>query len=272
MNASVLIDGRRAPDVARALQAGERGFHYGDGLFETVLIRDARARFLDDHLSRLARGCQSLGIQAPSHALLQGDIERLAAGCAAGVLKIIITRGAGTRGYRPPSPAGEPTRFVALYPAPSFASSAPIRLRWSATRLGRNARLAGIKHLNRLEQVLAQSEWHDASIEEGLMLDTEGELVSGTASNVFLVRDEVLLTPDLRFCGVQGVMRTQVIRAALGLGLTVSEQPLWPCDLEAASEVFVTNAVRGIRPACQLENLHWADSSIAGKLKEVLEC
>lgn len=272
MSAAILIDGQAPLDETRALHAGERGFHYGDGVFETALVRDQRVRFLDDHLSRLMRGCKSLGIQAPRRTVLQADIERLSAGCTIGVLKIIVSRGAGTRGYRPDAHTREPTRFVAMYPAPSCAPARPIRLRWCETRLSRNARLAGIKHLNRLEQVLAQSEWRDGRIGEGLMLDTEGELVGGTASNVFLLRDGVLATPDLRFCGVQGVMRTQVIRAAAALGISVVEEPLWPHDLERASEVFVTNAVRGIRPVQALGTLRWRETTVAHRLKEALQC
>ncbi|AMN46993.1 4-amino-4-deoxychorismate lyase [Steroidobacter denitrificans] len=272
MSAAILIDGQPPLEEARALHASERGFHYGDGVFETALVRDERVRFLDDHLSRLAHGCKSLNIQAPRRAVLQADIARLSTGCAMGILKIIVSRGAGTRGYRPDAHAGEPTRFVAMYPALPRAPARPIRLRWCETRLSRNARLAGIKHLNRLEQVLAQAEWRDDRIAEGLMLDTEGELVSGTASNIFLLRDGMLATPDLRFCGVQGVMRAQVIRAAAGLGIAVVEEPLWPHDLEQASEVFVTNAVRGIRPVQALGNLRWSETTVACRLKKVLEC
>jgi 4-amino-4-deoxychorismate lyase len=139
-------------------------------------------------------------------------------------------------------------------------------LRWCDTRLARQPLLAGIKHLNRLEQVLAQSEWSDERVQEGLMVDTEGELIGGTASNVFVVRDGTLLTPDLRFCGVRGVMRGQVIACARRLGLPVSEEPLWPEDLQSAKEVFVTNAVRGIRPAATLGDLAWSDHAVARRL------
>src|SRR5690606_19955947 len=157
-----------------------------------------------------------------------------------------------------------------LYPAPEHNPTRGLRLRWCRTRLGRNASLAGIKHLNRLEQVLAQAEWNDAATAEGLMLDTEGELVSATASNVFIVRDGVLLTPDLRFCGVRGVMREQVLRAASELGIAASEEPLWPSDVEAAEEVFLTNAVRGIRSVASLGTLEWERTRIADRLRGAL--
>jgi 4-amino-4-deoxychorismate lyase len=128
-----------------------------------------------------------------------------------------------------------------------------------------------MKHLNRLEQVLAQMEWNDPAIAEGLMLDTEGELVCGTSSNVFVVRDGVVTTPDLRFCGVAGVMRAKVLEAAAQLGIPSSEEPLWPHDVETASEVFVTNAVRGVRSVRALEALHWDGASVAQRLRGALQ-
>jgi len=186
------------------------------------------------------------------------------------VLKIVVSRGVGPRSYRP-SARSKITRIVALYPAPPQPAGSRLALRWCETRLGRNPRLAGIKHLNRLEQVLAQAEWQDESIIDGLMLDTEGEVVSSTASNVFLVRGGVLVTPDLRFSGVLGVMRAEVLRLAKELGIAVSEEPVWPRDVEAASEVFITNAVRGIRSVTELGALRWTDAPIADRLREALD-
>ncbi len=192
----------------------------------------------------------------------------MSAAASRGVLKIIVTRGASGRGYRP-SAVSTATRIVALHPLRETPRDG-LRLRWCDTRLGRNARLAGIKHLNRLEQVLAQSEWREGEFDEGLMMDTEGELVCATAGNVFAVRDGALITSDLRFCGVQGVMRAQVIEAAAKLRIGVSVEPLWPQDLQAASEVFITNAVRGIRTATSLDSLQWSDSTVATRLARAL--
>jgi 4-amino-4-deoxychorismate lyase len=201
--------------------------------------------------------------------VLEQEIKKVTANLRSAVVKIIVTRGVGARGYRPSS-AGLATRVVASYAAPDIESDRMLSIRWCETRLGRNERLAGIKHLNRLEQVLAQAEWHDVSIDEGLMLDTEGELVCGTASNVFLVREGMLLTPDLRYCGVRGVMRGQVLRAAGQLGIAVSEEPLWPHDVEAAEEVFLTNAVRGIRPVRILGTKEWTRREVANAFKAAL--
>jgi 4-amino-4-deoxychorismate lyase len=270
MTLAVLVNGRRPQDLDHALALNDRGFQYGDGVFETALVRQGAVRFFEAHLARLYEGCARLGITPPERSALRDEVESVVKDVRHAVLKITITRGSGARGYRAAA-AHDATRVVALYAAPEVDANRLLRLRWCETRLGRNARLAGLKHLNRLEQVLAQSEWDDPAIDEGLMLDTEGELVCGTTANVFIVKDGVLLTPDLRYCGVRGIMRGQVLRAAAALGVQVSEEPLWPADLETAQEVFVTNAVRGIRSVGQLDALRWSDTSLASALRGALQ-
>ena len=269
MTAAVLINGMSPTDPLQAIAVEDRGLHYGDGLFETALLVNGRVQFLEQHLRRLALGCERLGIVPPDPAALRADIQRLGGSAERAVLKVVVSRGIGPRSYRPSS-RSKTTRIVALYPAPPQPAGPGLVLRWCETRLGRNARLAGIKHLNRLEQVLAQAEWDDEAIVDGLMLDTEGELVSGTANNVFLVRSGALVTPDLRFCGVLGVMRAEVLRLARELEIAVSEEPLWPHDVEAASEVFITNSVRGIRSVTKLGAQRWTDTSVADRLRQAL--
>lgn len=268
MTLALLVNGAAPANASQAIAADDRGLQYGDGLFETALLIDGRVRFLEDHLERLFRGCERLGIDAPDRRTLLDEITHVSAAANRGVLKIIVTRGAGGRGYRPPA-ATSATRIVALHPLKETPQHS-LQLRWCETRLGRNARLAGIKHLNRLEQVLAQSEWREGEFDEGLMMDTEGELVCATAGNVFAVRDGALITPDLRFCGIRGVMRSQVIKAAAKLGIAVSEEPLWPHDLDTASEIFITNAVRGIRSATSLDSLQWSETTVASRLARAL--
>ena len=261
---AMLVNGQSS----QLIPADDRGFQYGDGLFETTLLVRGRVRFLDAHLQRLFTGCARLGIGPPDEQTLRSEIAQVTAGTDRGVLKVIVTRGSGGRGYRPSSVAAT-TRIVALHPF-NHAPQGALRLRWCDIRLGRNARLAGIKHLNRLEQVLAQSEWQEGEADEGLMLDTEGEVVCATSANVFAVREGALITPDLRFCGVHGVMRAQVLKAAPKLRLAVSEEPLWPHDLETASEVFITNAVRGIRSVASLDSMQWSETSVATRLAHAL--
>lgn len=264
---NALVNGVAIAAGAPAIVSADRGLNYGDGVFETMLLSDGRVRFLDAHLERLALGCRRLQITAPGADVLHNEIASLSASQRNGVVKIVVTRGSGGRGYRPDA-GSPPTRIVSLHDLPEMSSV--IRARWCTTRLSRNPTLAGIKHLNRLEQVLAQQEWQDPAIGEGLMLDYEGELVCATAANVFLVRAGTLHTPDLRNCGVRGIMREAVIRTAKQLGMTVYEQALWPESLATADAVFVTNAVRGVRSIVALDGRTWQEDRVTQTLREAL--
>jgi len=248
---AALVNGWPVTDATHALSVEERGLSYGDGLFETMLLRAGEVRFIDFHFARLQRGCERLGIAAVDEASFRSDVASVTGGHRDGIVKLIVTRGSGGRGYRALSTL-TPSRIVLLYPPINPGNNAGITIRWCTTRVARNAQLAGIKHLNRLEQVLAQREWDDPSIAEGLLLDTEGEVVSATSGNVFLVSDGLLVTPDLRFSGVRGVMREAILSWAARHDLPTVERAVWPDELERASELFVCNAVRGIRPVIAL--------------------
>jgi 4-amino-4-deoxychorismate lyase len=251
----VLINGVRPAAAAHALDAADRGLHYGDGLFETMLLSKGRVPLLSDHLQRLAHGCVRLALPGPDLRVLEQEIQRICGAARDGVVKLVLTRGAAGRGYAP-APTASLTRMIALYP-PVAASSFEVTVRWCGIRLGRNPHLAGIKHLNRLEQVLAQAEPAAAGADEGLLLDSAGEVVSAVSSNLFLVRDGALCTSDLQQCGVKGVMRGRVLRIATAAGIVVREGALCPQDVERADEVFLTNAVRGLRPVVALEARRW---------------
>ncbi|TVQ46036.1 MAG: aminodeoxychorismate lyase [Gammaproteobacteria bacterium] len=245
-----LIDGRRA----RSVPVGDRGLQYGDGLFETLAVVDGRVRLLPLHLARLAEGCRRLRLPAPPADLLAGELGRLARGQVRAVLKLIVTRGDGQRGYAPPQPT-QPRRLLGRFAWPAWSRSHythGVAVRVCETRLGPNPALAGIKHLNRLEQVLARAEWRDARWQEGLMLDDGRRVVCGTMSNVFAVREGCLETPSLARCGVAGVMRGMVQREAARLGLPSREGELDLDALAAADELFLTNAIIGIWPIRRL--------------------
>jgi 4-amino-4-deoxychorismate lyase len=230
----------------------DRGLAYGDGLFETMAATDGRVHHLELHLARLEEGCRRLGIPMPSPGLLEEECGRVLEGLGNGTVKLIVTRGPGPRSYRPPA---EPrvTRIVtSAAPRARGDVLAPIAVRLCQTRLGQNPLLAGLKHLNRLEQVMACAEWDDPAVAEGLMLSMDGRLVCATAANVFVAIGGRLVTPAIRDCGVSGVMRQVVLMAASELGIPVGVEDLRPEVLDAADEVFVTNAVAGIRPVGEL--------------------
>jgi 4-amino-4-deoxychorismate lyase len=274
---AVLLDGKRVdagPSVCevRPLLL-DRGLHFGDGLFETIACIRGRPRFLKEHLERLARGCERLGIAAPPPEL-RVEVEHLASGAERALVKVLYTRGAATaRGY---APSGEehPTRVVLRYAWPhedARCASQGVAVQMAALTLGENPRLAGIKHLNRLELVLARAELAGSPRDEALLLTGSGHLVSGTMSNVFLVHGGRIETPRLDRCGVAGVMRRVVLRAAAEAGLPVEELLLTQADLDSAQEVFLTNVRIGIWPVRAIHSRNLVPGPITRRLQQLIQ-
>lgn len=266
----VLVNGRVASEIA----VTDRGLHYGDGLFETIAIFNEHPvpTLYCRHLKRLAEGCRRLGITIPRRAVLDREVARVCRGVLRGVLKVIVTRGSGGRGYRPAQPI-QATRILSVYPwpnYPAFFAEDGITLRICRTLLGRNPVLAGMKHLNRLEQVLARGEWDDPLIPEGLMLDSEGEVIEGTMSNVFIFKNKRLLTPDLSQCGVAGIMRGFILEQATALGVKAAVRPLRLADIEQADEFFVCNSLIGLWPVRHLEGHHYSLGPLTQRLRRLL--
>ncbi len=207
-------------------------------------------------MRRLCQGCDRLGIHRPDTGLLRDEAIQEAGKMPKGVLKILITRGPGGRGYSPPA-SQQPCRALHTFPWPPYPADRVRRgvdVRVCDFRLGRNSRLAGIKHLGRLEQVLARSEWNEPAIAEGLMLDTEGRVIEGTMTNLFLRKGDRLYTPDVSDCGTAGIVRELVMDMAGESGLTLSVTDLYPEDVFAADGAFLTNSVIGFWPVRKLEH------------------
>lgn len=264
----ILVNGSECASI----DATDRGFTVGDGLFETIAIRDGGPRLWQAHAERLLDGCRRLAIPAPSMDDLRLELERARAGAASGSARITVTRGPGPRGYAPPS-APAPTRVVAFYPTTDTKPHrAGFTLRWCHTRLALQPALAGLKHLNRLEQVLARAEWDDPAIDEGIMLATDGRVVECVMSNLFLVNDRTLVTPALDECGVCGVMRRQILETARRQGIDTEVRRVEPDEVQRADAVFVTNAVRGIVAVERIDDLRYArDEPIVRQLMDCME-
>lgn len=234
----------------------DRGLHYGDGLFETIACLGGRPRFLSLHLERLTRGCKRLGLTPPGNVELRRELTAIAALTDRAIVKLLLTRGpAAARGYGV-SGSEKATRLALRYrwdaDDPRLAEQG-VRVRTAALRLAENPPLAGLKHLNRLEQVLARREWTDPQIAESLMFSSAGRLVSGVMSNVFLVEGGKLRTPQLDRCGVAGIMRQVVLREAAHLGIAAEEAALGSEDLTRARELFLTSALIGVRPVSAVD-------------------
>lgn len=270
---AVLING----EAAGGLSPLDRGLHFGDGVFETIACLHGRPRFLSLHLERLAHGCRTLGFPPPPAAELRAEAARLAGGHERAIVKLIVTRGPATlRGYAV-SGREQATRLAIRYPwlvEDPVLQQQGVSVRMAAMRLGENPALAGLKHCNRLEQILARSEPHAAASAEALMLSRSGKLISGTMTNVFLVdgppESPRLRTPAIDLCGVAGVMRRVVLREAARAGIPATECALWPADLAGAAEVFLTNARVGIWPVAGVEERTLTPGPLTRRLQSLL--
>jgi 4-amino-4-deoxychorismate lyase len=234
------------------VNVADRGLQYGDGLFETLRMSAGCLEFADRHWRRLQTGCERLGIAFPGQTIIENDIIKLVEQQQDAVIKVIITRGQGGRGYRP-TPDLQPTRIVSMHPVPLQPATEGVAVRLSQTRLSINPRLAGIKHLNRLEQVLARQEWSDPGVYESLMFDTAGRLVCGTMSNVFFRAGDRYLTPSVEQCGIAGVTRSVILDILESRNMPVQVDTIKIDDIEQVDEMFLCNSVFGIIPVRELE-------------------
>jgi len=267
------VDGR--PE--QTLSVTDRGLAYGDGLFETIGVKHGRPQLLERHLARFAEGCKRLFIPVDL-SVIRAELLAFAAEVGEGVAKLVLTRGEGLRGYAAPA-AATPRRILLASPSPAYpAQNAEhgIRLFPCATRLAEQPLLAGLKHLNRLEQVLARSEWQDSEHAEGLMRDLSGRIIEGVFSNLFIVRDGVLVTPDLSHSGVAGVMRAELLAQAETQGIAVAIQVVSEEQLLAADEVFLCNSLYGVWPVTALQGHRWPVGPLTRKLqriaRDLLDC
>ncbi|MGE5096838.1 MAG: aminodeoxychorismate lyase [Betaproteobacteria bacterium] len=261
-----LVDGKPADSIAVL----DRGLAFGDGVFRTILVRGGRPLNWRWHRARLQADGAALRLAVPAEAVLLSEIAQAAPGDA--VVKVIVTRGASTRGYAIPASA-RPTRIVAAFPPPAYPASHAqegVAVRRCALVLSAQPRLAGAKTLNRLENVLARSEWDDPAIAEGLLADEQGRVVEGTMSNLFVVRGGRLATPRLDRCGIVGAQRERVRELAARARLACDEGELRWTELADADEMFLTNSLIGIWPVARFEARRWTPGAVTRRLQALL--
>jgi 4-amino-4-deoxychorismate lyase len=247
----ILVNGTKS----EAVPANDRGLAYGDGVFRTMRMQAGVAQHWPRHYRKLAHDCSVLRIQCPPQAVFEDELRAIAS-VEDAVVKIIVTRGAGARGYRYAAEA-PPTRIIMTAPLPSSAAGKREEdgacVRRCGLRLAHQPALAGVKHLNRLENVLARAEWADDGIAEGILCDVEGRVVGGTMSNVFAVLQRELVTPGLERCGVSGVTRERVLEAAREHGMPCRVRDLTWDEFVAAEEIFLVNSVFGLWPVKEVD-------------------
>jgi 4-amino-4-deoxychorismate lyase len=265
----------------------DRGLLYGDGVFRTFVASNGKAQQWPLHYRKLQHDCTALGIECPDETLLSAELDRLLAQHPDGVVKLIVTRGEGTRGYAPPA-AAEPTHLWDVSPMPGFPAewtTHGIKVRLCQLRLGHQKHLAGIKHLNRLENVLAAAELNDAQqpdsqshspqspdskVAEGLLMDTAGNIIEGIRSNLFLVSKGKLVTPDLSRCGVKGVQRERVMAWATQHKMPLQVRNIGLDEVLRADELFVVNSVIGLWSINELEQRRLSGFPIARQIRKML--
>lgn len=250
-----------------SLALADRGLHYGHGLFETARLAAGHLPLWAYHLRRLAADAPRLGIPFAADVLEAQLSQCLAVVPADGVLKIMVTAGTGPRGYRTPE-AGAATHVIQYFP-PLAAPAAAI-LQPCAYTLPDNPRLAGIKHLNRLDQVLAAQEL--AAGHDGLLLNARGEVIETLSGNVFVRYRGQWLTPATTQAGVAGVMRAYLCAQVLpSLGIAVATTSVTLAQLAAADELFICNAVAGVRPVAAVKGVgHWPEGADTTAIRALL--
>ena len=255
---------------AAQLDPDNRGFQYGDGIFETVAVRGCKPRLWDYHMRRLRHGCERLGLTPPQNVEegVRDALDNAVENSGHCLVKIVVTAAPGQRGYARDMP-GQTETFTRVFPATQLDPSAyrhGIETRICDTRLATNSPLAGIKTLNRLEQVLARSELQQTGAFEGFTFDAGKRLICGTMSNVFLVRDTAVATPALHRCGVEGVMR----QLLLDLAPEIEVRDLVLDDLHEADEVFITNSQLGLVPVRRCGEHTWQVGTVTQALMDKL--
>ncbi len=254
------------------LNAEDRAIHYGDGLFETMLYQHGKIALWKQHYSRLDAGCKVLGLANVDEKTLLKDLEtltkKLSNECY--LIKLIISRGAAGRGLHVDKTIAISRIFLAYdFDVKALKSNKPKQLTLCKIRLMRNKTLGGIKHLNRLNYVLAADEL-DAKFDEGIMLNDRDELVECITNNLFFIKEKTIFTAPIDDCGVAGIKRQQVIDTAKDLGIMVCIKAILFEDLKQMDECFITNAVVGLQSVASIDSVDFTKQAMTQKLQKII--
>ncbi len=263
----VIINGRQGDQLSSL----DRGLLYGDGVFETIAVKQGKLEYWEDHLERLQLGCETLGLHGLNILQLEKEVLSLVDSNSSSnkVIKIIITRGEGGRGYKPS--AQDVTRIVQKFPWPDHPASymeTGVSVTQCNFRLSKQSRLSQIKHLNRLEQVLARSEWDD-DYQEGLVCDADDNVIEATSSNVFFQINNTLVTPDLVECGVAGIMRKKIIEYCLSNDIEIVIRDFNRSEISQIQAMLLCNSLNGVWPVSSYCERKLSKTAIIDKLVAV---
>ena len=257
--------------LTNKISVEDRAVQYGDGVFETIAVKENLLEFWKEHYLRLNKGCKVLKIKCPSELFLKKEINKFVKKIKKKkfILKIIISRGIGGRGYNLPKKA-KPTRILGAYNWPNYSKAnlkKGIKMDVCKIKIATQPYLSQIKHLNRLEQIIARSEWQGKNISESIMLDFNKNVIEGTMSNIFGVKKNIFYTPEIEFSGIQGVMRNQILKLLKKNKEKYKIKKIKLKELLNFDEVFVCNSIFGIWPVKQILKKNF---SFGKKTKELI--
>jgi aminodeoxychorismate lyase len=262
MNSVVLINGEEQDKIS----IFNRNMQYGDGLFETCVAMDNQILFWPRHFSRLEIGCEKLNINKIDEGLWLSDIKKAfelssKKNC---IVKLILSRGNSLRGYGYKDDI-EPVRVVIVSEMPQPLINKNFSLEYSKSGYHSNPQLAGIKHCNRLEQILART---NLSSNEAIMLDEKENIISVTQGNIYFIFGNKLLTPKLDRCGVVGSRRLLILGLAMSLKMEALESNITLNQAQKADEVFISNSVIGIQPVHSIESHNLGRNPLTEKIQK----
>ncbi|USD41976.1 aminodeoxychorismate lyase [Vibrio sp. SCSIO 43135] len=250
----------------------DRSFQYGDGCFTTMLVKERVIEHWPLHLRRMKKALAVLDIQEPDWEQVQQWLAMAMRPESTSGLKLHISRGEGGRGYSP-AQVSSPNVTISDFAFPSNYEQLArdgLALGVCNQRLGINPMLAGLKHNNRLEQVLLKAESEQLGYTDSVVLDVTGNVIETTMANLFWSDGSTLFTPSLLNSGVAGVMRQVVIDQAKAAGLVVADEDYDLDALLSAKEVFMTNSILGIAPVVQVADHHYSIGTLTRRLQENL--
>ncbi len=253
-------------EISTLVATANRGLNFGDGLFETLVVSHGRPRRWQGHMDRLGVGCERLGLTMPPQSILLREVQTVSAGLANAVVKIIVCRGGTSQSYMPPEDAACVRIVSADHYPEGIAKLARkgVRTCICEMRLAIQPALGGMKHLNRLEQVLASAELREKGVKEGILLDRQDHVTCAVGANIFLVMEDRLLTPRLDLCGVRGVVRGHILA---GFGARCEQRRVTPDMLQEANEVFICNTVKGIVPVKSIDDQEYEIGPVTRELQ-----
>jgi 4-amino-4-deoxychorismate lyase len=266
---SYLVNGQ----FNQSISPFDRGFAYGDGVFRTLKISKGLPENWPQHYQKLVADCAAIRIVCPNADLLIDDLSKLFSPTDYGVAKVIITRGEGARGYSLP-PITAPLRVVTKSAMPTYPESRfldGVDLHVCETRLAPQPTLAGIKHLNRLENIMARMEWSDPALVDGILCDAHGNVIECTSANIFARYGQILKTPSLHDCGVAGVTRQRIMALAYTLSLQVVVESISLNQLLLADEIVICNSLYGAWQVRRIQDKSIPMAGLGANIRAALE-